>query len=184
MSGSKATDKVTVRMNYNLDEEAFHLSQLSEGYVSRLCTLLDELLDPLRTYLTPRLWDSLWLMVMNTVCKRLETSLRKCEFSSLGALALDSDLRDLWNYTKDRLVGTEYSSYAALGRGCHALHRLLQVAKLLNVDDLEDVLDLITSHKRKSNWDLKLEETKAFLSQRVEFETSRVNELLRLPDED
>jgi len=58
------------------------------------------------------------------------------------------------------------------------------MAKLLSVDDLEDVLDLISNAKRKGNWDLKLEEAKALLSSRVEFESAKVNELLRLPDDD
>ncbi len=36
----------------------------------------------------------------------------------------------------------------------------------------------------RGQWDLKLEETKALLSARVEFEASKVNVLLRLPDDD
>jgi hypothetical protein len=35
----------------------------------------------------------------------------------------------------------------------------LQIAKLLNVDDLEDVVDLIGSSQ--GNWDLKLDDAKA-----------------------
>jgi hypothetical protein len=60
----------------------------------------------------------------------------------------------------------------------------MQIAKLLNVDDLEDVLDLITASKRKGNWDLKLEDAKAFLSLRVEFEGRKVNELLRISEDE
>jgi hypothetical protein len=183
MGGGKAGDRVTVRMNYNLDEETYELLQLSEGYVLRLCTLLDELLEPLKTHLAPRLWDILLLSVVSTACKRLETSLRKCHYTSLGGLALDSDMRDLLNYTKDQLLSTEYSSNAAILRACPALSRLLQISHLMSVDDLEDVLDLITSSKRKGAWDIKLEDAKAFLSLRVDFDAGKVNELLRLPDD-
>jgi hypothetical protein len=185
IGGGKTADRVMARMNYNLDEEAFNLLQVSEGYVTRLCTLLDELLEPLRLYLVPRLWDTLLLSVLGTVSKRLETSLRKCQFTALGALTLDSDIRDILSYTKDRLYSPEYSSNnMAVTRACSPLSRLLQIAKLLSVDDLEDVLDLISSAKRKGNWDLKLEEAKALLSSRIEFESGKVNELLRLPDDD
>lgn len=109
-----------------------------------------------------------------------QTSLRKCQYTALGGLTLDSDMRDLLNYTKDQLHSPEYGSNVAIFRACPALSKLLQIAKLLSVDDLDDVLDLISSAKRKGNWDLKLEDAKAFLSARVEFDGSKVNELLRL----
>ena len=54
----------------------------------------------------------------------------------------------------------------------------------MNLDDLEDVLDLISSSKRKGNWDLKMEDSKAYLSLRVEFEKSLVEELLGAVEEE
>jgi hypothetical protein len=36
MGGAKAVDRVTVRMNYNLDDAAYQLIQLSEGYMARM----------------------------------------------------------------------------------------------------------------------------------------------------
>jgi len=92
-------------------------------------------------------------------------------------------MRDLLNYTKDRLDALDYNSNVALTKACAPLGRLLQIAKLLNVDDLDDVLDLINASKRKGNWDLSIEDTKSFLCLRVEFDGSRINELLRLPDD-
>jgi hypothetical protein len=174
-----------MRMNYNLDEEAYNLVQLSEGYVSRLCALLDELLSPLRKHLAPRLWDILLLQVMSTVSKRLETSLRKCEYTALGGLTLDTDVRDLLSYTKDHLHSPDYnSSNAAILKACPALSKLLQIAQLLSADEIDDVPDLIVSNKRKGNWDLKSDDTKSFLYLRVEFEATRVNEVLRFIDDE
>lgn len=185
MGGAKAGDKSMLRMVYDLDEDGYNLMQLSESYVARLCTLLDELLESLRVHLLPRLSDTLLLSVLGTVCKRLEASLRKCQFTALGALALDSDVRDFLAYAKERLYSPELrSNTLALTKACPSLARLVQIAKLLTVDDLEDVVDLIGNSKRKGNWDLKLEEAKALLCSRVEFESSRVHELLRLPDDD
>ena len=54
----------------------------------------------------------------------------------------------------------------------------------MNLDDLEDVLDLISSSKRKGNWDLKIEDSKAYLSLRVEFEADLVEQLLGALDEE
>jgi hypothetical protein len=70
-------------------------------------------------------------------------------------------VRDLLHYTKDRLYGLEYQSQTWPPRQKPLFNRLLQIAKLLNVDDLEDVVDLIGSSKRKGNWDLKLDDAKA-----------------------
>lgn len=86
---------------------------------------------------------------------------------------------------KDRLQSSEFnSSNLALCNACTPLSRLLQIAKLMNLDDLEDVLDLISSSKRKGNWDLKMEDSKAYLSLRVEFEQSLVEELLGAVEEE
>ena len=93
-------------------------------------------------------------------------------------------MRDLLNYAKERLESNDLQSNIALCRACTPLARLLQISKLMNVDDLEDVLDLINSSKRKGNWDLKLEEARSFLHLRVEFEPAKVNEFLRVTDED
>lgn len=87
-------------------------------------------------------------------------------------------MRDLLNYAKDRLDAAVLNSNIALYRACMPLARLVQIAKLMNVDDLDDVLDLISASKRKGNWDLSLDDAKAFLSLRVEFESGRINDLL------
>lgn len=182
--GGKTGDRDMIRMNYDLNDESYNLMQISEGYVTRLCSLLDELLQPLRRHLAPRLWDNLILTVMGTSCKRLETSLRKCQYTSLGGFALDSDIRDLLHYTKEQLHAPEYNgSNMAILRACPALSKLVQIAKLQSVDDLEDVLDLISSAKRKGQWDLKLDDVKAFLGARVEFDSNKIDELLRLPED-
>jgi hypothetical protein len=183
MTSSVGKHPTTVRMNYNLDDAAYKLSQISEGYMARLCTNLQAMIQPLKMYLAPRLADALVVGVLGTVAKRLEGSVRRCQFTALGALSLDSDMRDLLAFAKEMLQSPEYSNSMTLYRACAPMARLIQIAKLLNVDDLEDVVDLISSSKRKANWDLKLEDAKAYLSLRVEFEGRKVNELLSIEDE-
>lgn len=83
------------------------------------------------------------------------------------------------------MVSSEYnSSNIALCNACTPLSRLLQIARLMSLDDLEDVLDLISSSKRKGNWDLKPEESRSYLSLRVEFDAELVGQLLRAADEE
>ena len=87
------------------------------------------------------------------------------------------------NFVKDRMDSPELKSNVTLCKACPPLARLNQVTVLLNVDDLEDALDLISVSKRKDNWDLKLDDVKTLLSLRVDFEGSKVNDLLQIDDE-
>ena len=87
------------------------------------------------------------------------------------------------NFVKDRMDSPELKSNVTLCKACPPLARLNQITVLLNVDDLEDALDLISVSKRKGLWDLKLDDVKTLLSLRVDFEGSKVNDLLQLDDE-
>ena len=183
MGGGKADDRGSTGMNYNLDEAAYNMVQLSEGYMARLCSLMDELMGPLREYLAPRLWDSLWLHVIGTASKRIESFVRKCPFTALGGLAFDSDMREWLSYTRSHLVTGEYNvSNQAVLKACPSLSRLNQMARLINIDDLEDVLDLMAASERKGQ-NLKEEDAQSFLAQRVDFDADRIRELLRIPED-
>lgn len=181
--GSNSAGAGSVRMNYDLDDDTYELLLATEGYIGRLCTNLDELLEPLRVHLAPRLSDALILSILGGASKRMESAIKRTQFTAVGALALDSDIRAFVNYVKSRLDGPEFASTASLHRLCTPLARLSQIALLLNVDDLDDVLDLISSSKRKNQWDLKLDDAKSLLSLRVDFEGHKVNELLNFADD-
>ncbi|KAL7426769.1 hypothetical protein ACHAXH_000451 [Discostella pseudostelligera] len=86
------------------------------------------------------------------------------------------------NFAKDRVDSAELKSNVTLCKACPPLSRLNQITLLMNVDDLEDALDLISVSKRKDNWDLKLDDVKKLLCLRVDFEGSKVNELLQIDD--
>ncbi|KAL7554153.1 hypothetical protein ACHAWF_017554 [Thalassiosira exigua] len=173
----------TKALDYDLDDAAFELAQLGEGYIDRMCSGLDELIEPLRVHLLPKLADSLVIGIMGGVAKRLEAAIRKSKFTPLGAISLDSDVRSLLNFAKDRLDDQSLRSNVTLCRACPPLSRLSQISSLMNVDDLEDALDLISASKRKGGWDLKLDDAKTLLSLRVDFEGSKVNDLLQIDEE-
>ena len=170
-------------LDYNLDDAAFELSQISEGYMGGMCSSLDELIEPLRVHLMPKLADDLVIGLLGGVSKRLEAAIRKSRFTPLGAISLDSDIRYFMNFAKDRIDSPELKSNVTLCKACPPLARLNQITLLMNVDDLEDALDLISVSKRKGNWDLKLDDAKTLLSLRVDFEGSKVNDLLQIDEE-
>lgn len=97
-------------------------------------------------------------------------------------MALDSDIRYFTNFIKERIASPSLASYSALSLACNPLARLVQITHLMNVDDLEDVLDLMSSLKRKQTFYLTVDDTKAFLNLRTDFEGRRINELLQISD--
>ena len=144
---------------------------------------MDEVIEPLRVHLLPKLSDDFVIGIMGGVSKRLEAAIRKSKFTPLGAISLDSDIRYLMNFAKDRIDSPELKSNVTLCKACPPLSRLNQISLLMNVEDLEDALDLISVSKRKGQWDLKLDDAKTLLSLRTDFEGAKVNDLLEVDDE-
>lgn len=180
--GSTLAGNVNLRMNYEMDEDAYESAQVSEGYMDRLLSNLDELINPLRVHLMPRLADKLILGAISGASKRLEMALRRSQCSLLGALCLKADVKFLANYAIERLHSKEINTNAGLLKACPPLARLVQIAALMNVEELDEVLDLISTSRRRGNWDLKLDDCKTFLNLRVEFEGRKVNEMLRISE--
>ena len=110
--------------------------------------------------------------------------LKKSQFTALGALALDLDTRDFVSFTRGLLVSDrhELASNAAMTKTCVPLGRISQMAKLLNLDEVEDVLDVISSLKRQGIWDWKLEDAQTFLALR--FPQAKVQDVLRLNEQE
>jgi hypothetical protein len=180
--GSTSAGNVNLRMNYEMDEDAYESAQVSEGYMDRLLSNLDELINPLRVHLMPRLADKLILGAISGASKRLEMALRRSQCSLLGALCLKADVKFLASYAIERLHSKEINTNAGLLKVCPPLARLVQIATLMNVEELDEVLDLISTSRRRGNWDLKLDDCKTFLNLRVEFEGRKVNEMLRISE--
>jgi hypothetical protein len=90
--GSHAIPQMTVRMNYNLDDDAYQLLQLSEGFMARMCASLDELIQPLRIHLAPRLSDVMVLGLISLAAKRIESALRRVRYRQLGACTVFSSI--------------------------------------------------------------------------------------------
>jgi hypothetical protein len=94
--GSHAIPQMTVRMNYNLDDDAYQLLQLSEGFMARMCASLDELIQPLRIHLAPRLSDVMVLGLISLAAKRIESALRRVRYRQLGACTVFHQSRGIF----------------------------------------------------------------------------------------
>lgn len=141
----------------------------------------DEILDPLRLHLSPGVSDYLLLNVIGGASKRIEAAIKRCRFTYLGSLSLDADIREFVGYTKARLASPSFSSTKGLYAVCLPLARLSQISLLMTVTDLDDVTDIM--RRAKGQWHLKADDSKTFLTLRVDFEAKKVSELLRLDND-
>lgn len=179
-----ATGGLSMRMNYYLDDQAYKLSQIGEGYMGRLCSLINELVYPLQLHLIPNLSDAVVVGIIADVSKFLEEAIRRCQFTALGALAFDSDIRSFIIFAKECFDSQEFSFNHSLFKACQPLSRLAQIALLVNVDNLDDVPDLITNSKKKGIWNLSVNDTKAFLKLHIKFESRKINELMKVSEDE
>lgn len=76
-----ATVVTSTHLDYDLDDQAFELAQISEGYIGRMCSSLDELMEPMRVHLVSKLSDDLLIGILGGVSKRLEAVIRKVRAS-------------------------------------------------------------------------------------------------------
>jgi phage shock protein PspC (stress-responsive transcriptional regulator) len=81
LSAGVTSTMQNVKMNYNLDEKAFEMSQICESYMTLLCQQMEELIEPLRLHLAPRLADLVVLGVVGGISKRLEMAIKRVSFT-------------------------------------------------------------------------------------------------------
>lgn len=86
--GTGGTSTQNVKLNYNLDEKGFEMLQIGESYMTLLCQQVEELLEPLRPFLAPRLSDILVLGVIGNISKRLESAIKKVSLRMLKSQLL------------------------------------------------------------------------------------------------
>ena len=90
LAGGASNNTTAIRMNYDLDDDAYEMAQISEGYINRMCSSLDDTFGMFRVHLAPRLADILLLGVIGAACKRLESSIRRVSFISMIFLEVTS----------------------------------------------------------------------------------------------
>ena len=81
LAGGASNNTTAIRMNYNLDDDAYEMAQISEGYINRMCSSLDDTFGMFLVHLAPHLADILLLGVIGAACKRLESSIRRVSFT-------------------------------------------------------------------------------------------------------
>ena len=113
---------------------------------------------------------ALLVSVAHFLAKRLETSLRKHAFSTLGAMSLDKDIRRAVAWFAKRAGRNAVRSGPFL--------RLSQVVLLVNAEELSDVHEAwMEGFACGGEWQLNADEVRKVLALRTDFDRAAIDKL-------
>ncbi|XP_014293809.1 conserved oligomeric Golgi complex subunit 4 [Halyomorpha halys] len=150
-------------LSHNLTEEEFSSYEANEPFVRSLIANIDGILSEFRASLTSGNFESLVTFVADEVNSQMERVIMKMEFNRLGGLALEREVRALTGYLNSTTSMTIRERLARLG----------QVAKLLNMEKINEISEIWT----RFNWRLAPGEVKKVLKLRVDFPKEEIMKL-------
>ena len=188
---------VSSLIRYDVSEDAFAAaSDGGNAFVSEFLPVLASILAPLQYALTPSLSASVVIKVGTYVAKQLEPRIRRKQFNQLGGIQFDSDVRSLVSFFVTRSSRRVREKFA----------RLLQIARLLNLESPSEILEywegsaggsssggggVASSSSSRGGgdgssvpgvgggtvWELSAEEVRAVLGLRVDFKPAEIAQL-------
>jgi conserved oligomeric Golgi complex subunit 4 len=120
-----------------------------------------------KTHLVEDNFDTLVQMCVRHLNKLMESAIMQIPFSQLGALQFDKDLRKIITYftsITNRSVRGEFA-------------RLIQIASLLNLEKVSEVLDYWGENSGQMTWRLAPSEVRRVLSRRNDFSGEQIASL-------
>ncbi|XP_063703131.1 conserved oligomeric Golgi complex subunit 4 [Culicoides brevitarsis] len=153
--------------NHMLSDEEHAIYESSETFVQSLIVQLDEFLNSFKSQLTQSTYEALIDIVVTDVTVRMERAIKKCTYNRLGSIVLDQEIRTLGSYF------TNIASWAVRDK----LTRLTQIATLLNVEKVADVLDFYDPLEQGTTWRLTRNEMRTILALRIDFKMDEIKKL-------
>ncbi|KAG2312414.1 hypothetical protein Bca52824_023971 [Brassica carinata] len=152
---------VTPRVRPVLETVATIIYKLTETELLHSVETNSAWLQPL---MTSNNYDSFLLLVIDFIVKRLEMIMMQKRFSQLGGLQLDRDTRALVSHFSgmtQRIVRDKFA-------------RLTQMATILNLEKVSEILDFWGENAGPMTWRLTTGEVRLVLGLRVEFKPESV----------
>lgn len=153
--------------SHNIEEEEFGEYEANDPWVQQLIVQLEQLMSEFKTSLSPAIFDTLTSLMMNLISMELEKTVFKCTFSRLGGLQFDKELRSLVAYLSSVTSWTIRDKFA----------RLTQMATILNLERVSEILDYWGPNSAPLTWRLTPAEVRQVLSLRVDFRSEDIKRL-------
>ncbi|XP_023216827.1 conserved oligomeric Golgi complex subunit 4-like [Centruroides sculpturatus] len=142
-----------------ITEEEFIQYEANDGmrpFVQSFMLNIDSLLKSFKESLTPTNYDTLVSYLTTELTHQLEKVIKKCTFNRLGGLQFDRELRSLVSYLTSVTTWTIRDKFA----------RLTQIATILNLETVTEILDLWGPNSGSLTWRLTPSEVRQILALR------------------
>lgn len=146
-------------VSYELTEVQYAENEVSDPWVQKLLHAVDVTVTWLQPLLTTNNYDSLVHLIIDTLVKRLEVLMTQKRFNQLGGLQLDRDARTLVGHFSNMTQRTVRDKFA----------RLTQMATILNLEKVSEILDYWGDNSGPMTWRLTPTEVRRVLGLRVDF---------------
>ncbi|XP_062868741.1 conserved oligomeric Golgi complex subunit 4 isoform X1 [Trichomycterus rosablanca] len=154
-------------VSHNIEEEEFSEYEANDPWVQQLIVQLEQLMAEFKAGLSPVIYDILSSLMTSLISVELEKTVFKCTFSRLGGLQFDKELRSLVAYLSSVTSWTIRDKFA----------RLTQIATILNLERVSEILDYWGPNSGPLTWRLTPAEVRQVLALRVDFRSEDIKRL-------
>ncbi|XP_037401397.1 conserved oligomeric Golgi complex subunit 4 [Pygocentrus nattereri] len=154
-------------VSHNIEEEEFSEYEANDPWVQQLVVQLEQLMAEFKVGLSPMIYDTLTSLMTSLIAMELEKTVFKCTFSRLGGLQFDKELRSLVAYLSSVTSWTIRDKFA----------RLTQMATILNLERVSEILDYWGPNSGPLTWRLTPAEVRQVLALRVDFRSEDIKRL-------
>ncbi|XP_030621649.1 conserved oligomeric Golgi complex subunit 4 isoform X2 [Chanos chanos] len=154
-------------ISHNIEEEEFSEYEANDPWVQQLIVQLERLMAEFKVGLSPVIYDTLSSLMTNLIAMEMEKTVFKCTFSRLGGLQFDKELRSLVAYLSSVTSWTIRDKFA----------RLTQMATILNLERVSEILDYWGPNSGPLTWRLTPAEVRQVLALRVDFRSEDIKRL-------
>lgn len=151
-------------VSYELTEAQYAENEVEDPWVRGLLHSVETSAEWLQPLLTSNNYDSLVHLIIDFTVKRLEVIMMQKRFNQLGGLQLDRDARTLVGHFSGMTQRTVRDKFA----------RLTQMATILNLEKVTEILDYWGENSGPMTWRLTPAEVRRILGLRVDFKPEAI----------
>ncbi|XP_041012100.1 conserved oligomeric Golgi complex subunit 4 [Juglans microcarpa x Juglans regia] len=151
-------------ISYELSEVEYADNEMNDPWVQKLLHAVETNVAWLQPLMTANNYDSFVHLVIDFIVKRLEVIMMQKRFSQLGGLQLDRDARALVSHFSGMTQRTVRDKFA----------RLTQMATILNLEKVSEILDFWGENSGPMTWRLTPAEVRRVLGLRVDFKPEAI----------
>lgn len=152
---------------HDIDDVEFAEAEANEPWIQAVLLSLHTLLENFKPRLSALSFDQLVSYLTNTVASTLERAVLKSNFTRLGGLQFDRELRALVNFLTAVTSSTVRDRFA----------RLHQINTVLNLEQPSEVLEYYGGSSSGVTWRLTPSEVRQVLQLRVDFRSDEIKRL-------